>query len=178
MNILQKMRWGRLKLIFGKNFEVPCKGTFLGKIKVSISGAGKLRLGAGVSCRDDIVFNLSGGKIEIGGGTFLNDGCKLNARKKISIGSRCVIGQNVLMYDHDHNYHSLGTLHNEFITGEISIGNNVWIGSDVVILRGASIGDGCVIGAGCIIKEKIAPGMLVYPEQRKIVRKIREDIGS
>lgn len=79
------------------------------------------------------------------------------------------------MYDHDHDYHSLETLHSDFVTDEIKIGNNVWIGSNVVILRGASIGDGCVIGAGCIIKETIAPGMLVYPEQSKVMKKIRED---
>lgn len=175
MNFFQKMRWARLKLQFGEAFEAPCKGTFLGKVKISVNGAGKLKLGAGFSCRDDITFNLSGGKIEIGGSTFLNDGCKLNARQNITIGSGCVIGQNVLMYDHDHNYHNLKTLHNDFITGKIIIGDNVWIGSNVVILRGASIGDGCVIGAGCIIKEKIKPGMLVYPKQQKVVTEIRED---
>jgi UDP-3-O-[3-hydroxymyristoyl] glucosamine N-acyltransferase len=73
-----------------------------------------------------------------------------------------VIGQNVLMYDHDHDYHSLETLHHDFIEGEITIGNNVWIGSNVVILR-----DRC----GCIVKEKIEPGLLVYPAQLKLMKK-------
>lgn len=173
--ILQKMRWVKWKLQYGKRLEAPWKGIFLGSIKMNISKTGKLALGKGFSCRDDIVFNISEGIISIASNTFINDGCKLNARKNISIGSGCVIGQNVLMYDHDHNYHRLETLHNDFITGGIIIGNNVWIGSNVVILRGASIGDGCVIGAGCIIKEKIVPGTLVYPEQHKVVRKIREE---
>ena len=119
-----------------------------------------------------------GGEISIDSNTFINDGCKLNTRKNISIGSGCIIGQNVLMYDHDHDYHSTENLRNGFITDPIIIGDDVWIGSNAVILRGTSIGSGCVIGAGSIIKGKIEPGTLVYPKQSQVMKRIREDINT
>lgn len=175
--IHQIFRWICLKIKFGKCIEMPCKGTFVGKIHANINKNSKLKIGKGFSCRDNIIFNISkgGARLEIGNNTFINDGCKINVRKNITIGSGCIIGQNVLMYDHDHNYHSIDTLRNDFIADDIVIGNDVWIGSNVVILRGTIIGDGCVIGAGSIIKGRVEHGTLVYPMQSQVVKKIRED---
>lgn len=174
--ILSKLRLAKLKLQFGKCLEVPWKGTFLGKVKLNINENGKLKIGKGFSCRDNVLFNISvgGAKVEIGSDTFISDGCKLNARKNISIGSGCIIGQNVLMYDHDHNYHNFENLRNDFIVNDIIISDDVWIGSNVIILRGTSIGQGCVIGAGSIIKGKIEHGTLVYPSQSQVLKRIRE----
>ena len=175
MKISSKIRWIITKIKLGSNFAVPFKGSFIGKIKVVINKSGIFKAGKGFACRDDVLFNISGGEIAIGDNTFLNSGCKLNSRKRIIIGNGCIIGQNVLMYDHDHDYHDLEKLHKRFVDDEIVIGNNVWIGSNVVILKGSIIGDGCVLGAGLIVKGIIEPGMLVYPRQEKVVKKIRSD---
>lgn len=61
MNILQKLRWLKWKMRLGKRFNVPMKGTFIEPIKVHISGAQTLKLSSGFSCRDNVLFNLSGG---------------------------------------------------------------------------------------------------------------------
>lgn len=121
-----------------------------------------------VGCRR-VQFNISDcGQISIGDHVFINDGTMFNARCKITIGDRTLIGQNVLFYDHDHDYHSLDNMRDKFLLDEIEIGSDVWIGSNVVILRGSKIGDAAVIGAGSVIKGVVAPNTLVFPKQELI----------
>lgn len=43
----------------------------------------------------------------------------------------------------------------EFLTQEITIGNNVWIGANAVILRGTKIGDYAVIAAGTVVTKDV-----------------------
>lgn len=88
------------------------------------------------------------------------------------IGDRTLVGQNVLIYDHDHDYHHLDTMRDNFLNSDVIIGNDVWISSNVVILRGSHIGNEAVIGAGTIVKGDIAPGTLVYPRQEYITKKL------
>ena len=96
------------------------------------------------------------GKIKIGRNCFFNHGCSLNSLKSITIGNDCIFGENVKMYDHNHNYQSGELIRKQgYKCAEIVIGNNCWIGSDVVILPGVTIGDNVVIGAGTIVTKNI-----------------------
>lgn len=172
MDLLRKCRWLKLKLRFGRKFDVPIKGTFIGKIGLSIGNNGKLQLAPGFSCRDNVSINISSGTIMIGNETFINEGCKLNARKGITIGKRCLIGQNVLMYDHDHDYRDLANMRDNFRCDDIIIEDDVWIGSNVTILRGTRIGARCVIGAGTIVKGRIPADSLVYAQREIEIKPI------
>lgn len=112
--------------------------------------------------RKDVVFNVSvSGQLNLGRNIFINDGTKLNARDCIDIGDDCIIGQNVLIYDHDHDYTS-NNMREKFKTASVKIGNNVWIGSGVIILKGVVVGDNSVIAAGSIVKESIPNNTLYY----------------
>lgn len=44
------------------------------------------------------------GVLEFGNNVFLNSGCQFNCRFRMSIGSGCEFGPNVLVYDHDHDF--------------------------------------------------------------------------
>ena len=162
---MNKFRCLWISLIYGKKVKLPHRKIIIGN--------GKININKGFCCRDSVLFNVTGGEISIGENTFINDGCKFNARKKISIGKNCMLGQNVLIYDHDHDYHTLENMHEGFIVDDIIIGDDVWIGSNVTILRGSQIGDGCVIGAGTVIKNKIEPGTMVYSDKNMVIKKIR-----
>ncbi|GIM28748.1 hypothetical protein CPJCM30710_14140 [Clostridium polyendosporum] len=96
----------------------------------------------------------------IGEKVFINDNCNINCVKKISIGNYTKIGQNVCIYDHDHNYKAIGT--DRLIKGEVVIGENVWIGSNVVILRNTKIGDNAVIAAGSIVKGDVPENSVFF----------------
>lgn len=83
-----------------------------------------------------------------------------------------MLGPNVLIYDHDHDYKAKGGVFSlKYKTTPIVIGNNVWIGANSIILRGTSIGNNCVVGAGCVLKGE-------YPDNSIIVQKRNTEITS
>ncbi len=131
------------------------------KLRISKDN-GIVKFGRNFGCRDGVIFNVTSGELLIGDDVSINDRCIINVHKRIVIGQNTMIGQNVLMYDHDHDYTDLDHIRTSFLENEIVIGKNVWIGSNVVILRGTHIGDNCVIGAGTVLKKDIPNNMIVY----------------
>ena len=134
-----------------------------------IRNCGHISIGNNFRTRSGFIMNVSNdASLKIGDDVFFNDSCFINARECISIGDRCIIGQNVMIYDHDHDYR-MGDKekYDHFTSAPVTIGKNVWIGSNVIVLKGANIGDNCVIGAGCIIRENIPEGTLVFQKQDK-----------
>lgn len=144
----------------GVNIEI-CKNYIARHIVLSKSMKSKINVGEKFSVRSGVIFNVSvNGVLDIGKNVFINSGTKINVRKHVSIGDDCMIGQNVLIYDHDHDYRS-DNIREKFVTGPISIGKNVWIGSGVIILKGVSIGDNSIIAAGTVVINDV-PANVVY----------------
>ena len=56
-------------------------------------------------------------------------------------------------------------------TGDIMIGNAVWIGYEAVILSGVTIGDGAVIGCRAVVTKDIPPYTIVGGVPAKPIRK-------
>jgi acetyltransferase-like isoleucine patch superfamily enzyme len=118
------------------------------------------------------------GKLNVGKNNFFNNGCSLNCLGNIQIGDNNQFGENVLMYDHNHQYADKSKLISEqgYNFGNIKIGNNCWIGSNVVILKDVVIGDNVVIGAGCMIYKSIPSGNLVINQQNLIEKSSIESL--
>ena len=153
-------RIGGVKLQFGTNY--------LSGLLVRKQPGCSLLLDKGFSCRSHVIINLSaGGSCQIGKNVFINDDTKINARERITIGDGCVIGQGVMMYDHDHDFRS-GDMQHTFVTKPIVIGRNVWIGSGVIILKGVRIGDNAVIAAGTIVRKDIPARVVSYDKREHI----------
>lgn len=115
----------------------------------------------------------NGGKIEIGNNTNFNYNNIIISHNSIKIGENCLLGPNVTIYDHDHNYKD-NDWRNKFVSTPVIIGNNVWIGANVTILRGTTIGDNCVIGAGTILKGKIVKENTIVFSKIELVEKERD----
>ena len=111
------------------------------------------------------------GKLSIGKNCFFNNYCSINCLGSIEIGDDNQFGENVFLYDHNHNYADKNKLISEqgYKTGSIKIGNNCWIGSNVVILKDVEIGDNVVIGAGCIIYKSIPANSIVINRQNLVI---------
>ncbi len=109
---------------------------------------------------------FNGGRIRLGENTFFNTNCSINSLCKVQIGANCLFGQNVSIYDHNHQFRNKSILIKDqgYTTAPVQIGNNCWIGSNVIILKGVTIGNNCVIGANCIIHNDIPDNSLVYSE--------------
>lgn len=112
---------------------------------------------------------LNGGILKIGNNVFINNNCDITAMKKIEIGNNVLIGHNLLVIDHDHNYKK--NIKN-YVSNEIKIGNNVWIGANVTILKGVHIGDNCVIAANTLVLKDIPDNSLVHSKNElEVLRK-------
>lgn len=133
----------------------------------------KLKVGKNVTFRKGFSLLADGGKISIGDNVFFNNYCSIVSHASITIGDNCIFGENVKIYDNNHNFNSKDTKKNQgFSSQAIKIGKNCWLANNVVLLKGAEIGDNSVIGAGCIIKEKIPADVIVRKNDKYDFQKI------
>lgn len=104
-------------------------------------------------------------KLTIGKNFSMNYGCMLVSHEFITIGDDVILGPNVLIYDHDHDF-SYSIKENKFTTSPIKIGSNVWIGANSIILKGSEIGNNVVIGASCVVKGKIDDESIIVQDRK------------
>lgn len=111
------------------------------------------------------------GRIYIGHNCFFNRNCSFTSLTEIEIGNDCIFGENVKIYDHNHNTSLNNGLFRKqgFSLGKVKIGNNVWVGSDVIILPNVTIGSNVVIAAGSIVTKDI-------PDNAKFIQKRHSEI--
>jgi acetyltransferase-like isoleucine patch superfamily enzyme len=124
--------------------------------KVSIEKGVFFRDGGRITCFKD-------GQIIIKEGVFFNRNCSINGLSFIEIGEHCLFGENVKIYDHNHNFKDQKKLikDQDYKTGTVKIGMNSWIGSNTIILKGVTIGENVVIGANNLIIKDIPSNTIV-----------------
>ena len=153
-----------MKLRYGKCLKLNGVAGFRFNTEMIIRN-GSVSIGSKVGIDSRVtIAAVDGGNIVIGNGAFINRGCIAVSRGNITIGDRCQLGPNVLLYDHDHKFGTEGLVPGYKI-GNIVIENNSWIGANVTILRDTHIGEGCVIGAGAVIRGNIPPHSLVTADR-------------
>lgn len=154
------------KLVYLSHMKIDFRGKFSNESQIRIYDKGSIKFGKNMTIRAGTRIRINGGKLSAGKNVGFNNNCCINCMDKITIGDNVIVGQNVLLYDHDHNFRIKGIIRdNGFKTKEIVIGNNVWIGSGCIILKGTHIGNNCVIGAGCIVKGTIPDNQLVTSDR-------------
>ncbi len=117
---------------------------------------------------------FDGGKIVFGSNISINKGFSIVCRNQINFGNDIMIGPNVMIYDHNHSF-EVGDQPfrlQEFKTGAITIGNNVWIGAQVFISAGTNIGSNCVIAAGTVLTTNIPDNSLVGGNPARVIRSL------
>lgn len=128
---------------------------------------GRAAFGKEQITRGNAVFRVEGGELTVGDKCFFNQNVSVTCKKKIVIGDRCQIANNVVIVDHDHaGCENWGS----YVESPVIIGNDVWIGAGAVILRGTVIGDRAVIGAGSIVKGEIPAGTVFYQKRENVIR--------
>jgi acetyltransferase-like isoleucine patch superfamily enzyme len=95
--------------------------------------------------------------------------------ESIEIGEGTICGENVKIYDHNHEYRDIRIPIKEqgYHSAPIRIGKHCWIASNVVILQGVTIGDNCVIGAGCVIYKDIEKNSVVVNKQDLLIQNLK-----
>jgi acetyltransferase-like isoleucine patch superfamily enzyme len=125
-----------------------------------------------VSC--NITLNYKG-SIKIGDYVFMNY-VKMRIDHNLQIGSHCMFGPGVTLWDTDNHPLSVSKRHiqceeisNNFPLSKsyeangdsIIIENNVWIGMEALILGGVKIGEGSIVSARSVVTKNVEPYTVV-----------------
>lgn len=111
--------------------------------------------------------------IIIGESTFLNSEVRFGVPYgKVIIGKRCLIGPRVSFETVNHNIYLDESKSRGLFSGDILVGNDVWIGSSSIILSGVTIGHSSVIAAGSVVTKNVAANTVVAGVPAKLIKKI------
>lgn len=166
-----------IKLLHLKNFKFSWKTVLTPFTTIEMSKGSELNIGKKFKmlCGSRLRVRKNG-KVMIGDHSGLNYGCMITAHEEIIIGSDVMIGPNVLIYDHDHDFKSKDGMKNmKYITEKVEIGDGTWIGANVVILRGTKIGKHCVVSAGAVVKGDYPDYSLIIQKRQEYVDVIKRD---
>jgi len=131
--------------------------------RVHVTWPHQVSLGAECALEHDIYFKFDGiwapgPSIIIRDHVFIGFGCEFNVRRKVEIGSDCLIASGCKFVDHDHGTNRRDVPMREQADGpeaEIVIGPDVWIGANVVVLKGVRIGQGAIVAAAAVVTKAI-----------------------
>ena len=111
--------------------------------------------------------------VKVGRGTMISLGAKLDVRRgKIVIGKNCLITHGSYILSHDGAAHVLDS--SDLGTGEVVIGDNVFIGVNAVVLRNVTIGNNAIIGAGAVVNKNIPEGAVAAGNPAKIIKQLEK----
>lgn len=122
-----------------------------------------------ITTTDHVYLSVWKGILQIGKGCRFNRNDIVVVHSKIVIGDNTILGPNVCIYDHDHDFDHNGVIPGKYKTDDVHIGNKVWIGAGTIVLKGTQIGDNTIIGAGCIVKGDIPANSMVVARNRELI---------
>ena len=114
----------------------------------------------------------SGARITIGGGTAISNNVHVFSEQSVRIGSNCLIGDGVLIFDSDFHELCVANPSRPGKTAPVVVEDNVFIGSRAIILKGVTIGKDSVIGAGSVAVRSIPPGVIAAGNPAIVIRPI------
>ena len=134
----------------------------------------RLRIGEQVLFEPGVWITAPGSaRIEIGAGTFLNQGVMVAAMELVQIGEHCMFANGCFVTDADHRFDDLTrpiTWQGFTTKGPTRIGDNVWCGANVVVTGGVTIGERSVIGANSVVTRDIPPFSIAAGAPARVLR--------
>lgn len=94
-----------------------------------------------------------GNEITLGEHTYIYEGTELSAIEgtRLLLGKDCLLSAGIMLRTGDSHgiWNGDGTRANP--SGDITVGDHVWIGRDAKVLKAARIPSGCVVGTGAVV---------------------------
>lgn len=165
------IKFAFIKLFHMKNFHFYPLELFAVNSEMSVGKNAEVTIGKFVRTQSGARIRARrNAKLTIGANTAFNTGCIVTCHYDIKIGEGVEFGQNVLIYDHDHDFRAQGGIKaKKYKYGKVEIGNNCWIGANTVILRGTKIGDNSVVGAGSVIHGEFPANSVIVQKRETSV---------
>lgn len=117
-------------------------------------------------------------RVSIGEDTFVNTGVFFDGSGQITVGSNVHLAMEVMLLT---GGHELGDEHRRggaVTTGEIVIGDGVWVGARAVVLPGVTIGRGSVVGAGAVVTRSCEPNAVYAGNPARKIRDLGHRAGG
>lgn len=116
---------------------------------------------------------ISGNKIKIGKGSYINRRCVLDCCKSyITIGDQVGIACCCKFITTSHEYIDEKKRTGQVVNKPIIIGDGVWIGADSIILPGVKIENGVIIAAGSVVTKNCQQNRLYAGNPAREIKKI------
>ncbi len=180
----QKWRWyeqnslpwnrARIHAAFARR-SAYCRWPIHGNVLEAITD-GRLQLGPQVHTEPNVWITVGPeAHVQIGEGTFLNQGVMVAAVDRVEIGAHCMFANGSFITDGNHRFDDPQRpvpWQGFDSKGPTIIGDNVWAGANVVITSGVTIGERCVIGANSVVTGDLPPFSIAAGAPAKVIRTI------
>jgi acetyltransferase-like isoleucine patch superfamily enzyme len=103
----------------------------------------------------------------IGPGAYIGPHAVIVAYEPVTIGANALLGERVSIHSEDHGP---AGRRNEFRTGPIHIGDDVWLGAGVVVTRNTRVGDRSTVGANAVVTRDIPADCLATGAPARSIR--------
>lgn len=150
LQFLGRITWNPIRVCLEEHTMLTLTGT----ARITFSGKFYCKRFSNLECHN--------GTLRIGNDVFMNKNFTLVCRSHIEIGNDCMFGNNVSIYDHDHDTRTIPFARDAYVARPIRIGDNVWVGCNVFIGKGVVIGDNVVIAANAVVTSNIESNTLYF----------------
>jgi acetyltransferase-like isoleucine patch superfamily enzyme len=153
--------WRKLRVRMLYSGVQFARGVFLDRgVRIRTFDGGKIGIGGGTYIWRGAILEARGGEIRIGEHGLINVGCCLVSSSRIVIGDDALIAEYVTIRDQDHRFSDVSIPYREQGRSDapISIGRNVWLGAKVTVIRGVIIGDDAIVGANSVVTRSLPAG--------------------
>jgi len=157
-----------------------CGGDLHVKSGTVFYNAQKISLGKGVRLGNRCDFYVSPREsnkkfpLVIGNHVHMGHRCTLACIDSLIIGNKVMIGNDVYIADHGHEYRNPDmAIIDQPVTEpkQTTIENESWIGASSIIMPGVRIGQHAVVGAGSIVTKDVEPFTVVVGNPAKMIKK-------
>jgi UDP-3-O-[3-hydroxymyristoyl] glucosamine N-acyltransferase len=134
------------------------------RVRFDVAPGGRVVLGAGVALGDGCRLHVGArGSVTIAAGTALGERCVLTAHDRIAIGVRCLLADEVVLVDGNPSFEDVERplRAQGIVAAPVVIGDGVRIGPSAAMLPGVTVGAGATIGAHAVVTADVAPGVAV-----------------
>lgn len=109
-------------------------------------------------------------------------GSAICAAHSVTIGDRCLIGADCLIFDTDFHNHPVGGGDKPFrryappdwerISAPVRLGNDVFLGARTIVCKGVTIGDGTIVAAGSVVTTDLPSHCMAAGVPARVVKPV------
>lgn len=169
--IAKALKWGasalrvaKVRVVTGNRLKIASgKPLYLGKGARVILGEGaSLSIGAGLYLSPECFVQVNkGATLVLEDGVYMNEGCRVTVVESARIGADTLLGPNVQIYDHDHEFDRRG-VSSKLLHAPVSIGHRCWLCANTVVTRGCTIACCSLVSANSVVTRDLNEAGALY----------------